>query len=708
MRNDELFDNIWATVEKANALLLHKNQLRSDYITIAEPDKPFFRTDKGTVKRRATLALYEDYIERFYQSRSEAVDLVGIDTSSVESILSSIRVILGSSLPPILKASPDEDLFMLGLDSLQVYAAVNTIRTALGLQDRLGPRHLYANPTLAKFSAALARLLAEATKSNGTASDEVTDDNLVKMKKMIDFHKARQSIKMNPMDQVNFNHYMGLNFYFALQDGISFEQAFTVLQEGLRRTMQLIPALEGKIMPCSKQEIGYKEGDLRITMPSLSSSASTNHSLGLRQLVYKDLSQILPPFERLRDGGFMPSAFKDELVLGGYAFPQLPADILMAQANFVEGGCMLSANFHHSCFDGVGVMIVLRVWAECCRFVQGDMSATCSWLDPESFNHSLPNILYELEGYARPAHEVDPGVWAHLPFAPPEDGFSHLVNGTKETDQSRALGGKALPPPPTFNRKYVLPPTPPEDGRYLDTNVFLISAEKLQKLKEDVLADPAAKGAITSISDIVQAFFWRAAIRARYNAAEKQRGEAFESDDISILELPFDGRPYFSSLLPSSYMGSMLLLNRPNMPVSKLCSPDTSIGAIAYHIREATSRITPSLVHDAFTLLQSLPDYRRFTIANMGIGGHMNAMISNLMLMPLSEISFGSGLFAGAGSPECMRPLLERGRKRFRFLVIQPMRSDGGVELALGTLPEELEVFKTDEEFTKYAVLVDG
>jgi len=30
------------------------------------------------------------------------------------------------------------------------------------------------------------------------------------------------------------------------------------------------------------------------------------------------------------------------------------------------------------------------------------------------------------------------------------------------------------------------------------------------------------------------------------------------------------------------------------------------------------------------------------------------------------------------------------------------MRKDGGVELVLGTLPEELEMLKKDEEFTKY------
>lgn len=237
--------------------------------------------------------------------------------------------------------------------------------------------------------------------------------------------------------------------------------------------------------------------------------------------------------------------------------------------------------------------------------------------------------------------------------------------------------------------------------------MFLIPPENVQKLKQEVIADPEAKGAVTSISDIVQAFFWRSAVKARYRVAKELRGETFGPEQISVLELPVDGRPYFSSLLPSSYMGSMLILNRPNMPVETLCSPETSIGRIAYLLREAAARITPSLVHDAFTLLQSLPDYDRFTIACMGLTG-MHAMISNLMLFQTSEISFGDEFFAHGGSPEAMRPQIERGHQRFRFLVIYPMKYDGGLELVLGTSPEELDMLKTDEEFMKYAKLLDS
>ncbi|KAF7556944.1 hypothetical protein G7Z17_g989 [Cylindrodendrum hubeiense] len=708
-KTEELLNSIWDTVRKANSMSRHKNQLLRDFVTFAEPDKPFIRTDKRTVKRPATLALYADYIERFYGSRSDDItSAFTVDMSSTESIQSYICEILASSVPEIQEASPDTDLFHLGLDSLGVFAAIKTIRAATGLGERIAPRHIYANPTIANLSTAIARLAAEAAVSTkADSSDKAIDDNVAKINRKIVQHKARQSFRLNAFDYVNPNHGMGLVFYFPLQDGASNEEVFANLQEGLNRTFDMIPALGGKMMNCSEQEIGYTKGDLCVTIPPLSMAAYAHN-----RLVYKDLSGILPSFDKLRDAGFAPSAFKDSLVLRDDPFPKMPADIFAGQANFVSGGCIIAVDLNHCCLDGLGVMVALKAWAENCRYLQGDKSATCDWFDPESFNHCLPEIIHEQEGWARSPHEVDPGTWGFLPFSPPynknETNLQPASKATMATDDkspvSNASNEATLPPRPIFPVHSVWPL--PRAERCLKTTLFLITPDKLEKMKRDVMADPEAKGVITSISDIVQAFFWRVALRARYRVAKEMRKQTFGPDDVSILELPTDGRPYWSSQLPSTYMGSMLILNRSSMPIETLCSPETSIGRVAYLLRQSAARITPSVVHDAFTILQSLPDHSRFSTANMGLE-HMHAMISNMMLFPSNEICFGDKFFANGGSPESLRPQLERGNGRFRFLVIFPMKKDGGVELVLGTHPEELEMFKMDEEFTKYADLVD-
>ncbi|CEF78594.1 unnamed protein product [Fusarium graminearum] len=717
-RNNELFDSIWAMVERANNSTFQKTRIQRDYIAFAEADKPFIRTDKRTVKRRATLELYTDFIERFYGSRNEEVededfDQFSIDTTSTETLLASVVHIMRSVLPDVEEISPDEDVFDLGLDSLLVVRVIRIIRAVTGLEEQLAPRHLYAYPTLEEFSSQVGKILDQ-EKAKKLAVPEITNEegsgnkvdtslgtDAANLGKLIAERKRRLGSKMNPFDAVNPNHYMGLNFYFALRQGVSFEEAFAKLQRGLAKAFEIIPELDGRMILASEHEFGYKKGEYRITIPTEPLPASSKP----RQLVYKDLSQVLPSFQKMREAGFSPSLFSDRLVLDCYPFPAMPADILFAQANFVQGGCILATNFIHTCLDAVGVMMAMRVWAECCRYFDGDETATCDWFHPESFNHDLPEIIWEQAGYAKPVHEVDPGTWAYLPF-PEKIAETRLLQNGDSTTQQNGLS-LSLPPAPIFAGSPVWPAAPSE--RSLETTVFLLSGESIHKLKQEALADADAdadaKNRSTSIIDIVQAFFWRASIRSRYRVAKEHRNHEFKADEMSILEMPIDGRPYFSSQLPSSYMGSLLIMNRPSMPIETLCSSDTSVAQIAGVIREAAARITPSLVHDTFTLLRSMTDYSKPATANMGLE-HMHAMISNMMLFETSDISFGDSFFAG-GSPEAMRPQIERGHRRFRFLVISPMRKDGGVELVLATLPEELKMLLSDEEFTKYATLLD-
>jgi hypothetical protein len=176
---------------------------------------------------------------------------------------------------------------------------------------------------------------------------------------------------------------------------------------------------------------------------------------------------------------------------------------------------------------------------------------------------------------------------------------------------------------------------------------------------------------------------------------------------MSILEMPIDGRLYYSGDLPSTYMGSLLIMSRTMMPVEELCSPNPNLAKVAYLIRQTIAKVNTALIHDAYTLLRSITDYTEPATANMGLE-HMNEMTSNMILWKQEDnlSSFGEGTFAG-GRPEAVHPQLERTHRRFRFSLIHPLRADGGVELELGTLPEELKIIQQDEHFTKYARLLD-
>jgi hypothetical protein len=143
-RNNEVFDSIWEIVERANSQTFLKTRLQRDYIVFTEPDKPFIRTDKSTIKRRATLDLYASFIDRFYSTRDTEgnaadADAYPVDTSSVETIKESLVRIFEGVLTDVEDLLSDEDVFELGLDSLLVYRVVKIIQHATGLREELAP-----------------------------------------------------------------------------------------------------------------------------------------------------------------------------------------------------------------------------------------------------------------------------------------------------------------------------------------------------------------------------------------------------------------------------------------------------------------------------------------------------------------------------------------------------------------------------------------
>ncbi|KAG7406178.1 Non-canonical non-ribosomal peptide synthetase FUB8 [Fusarium oxysporum f. sp. rapae] len=735
---EALFNSIWAVVERANSLSLHKDQLHRDFIAFSEAGKPFIRTDKRTIKRRATMALYADYIERFYQSRGEddsdaevaALGLLTIDTASFDSTARAVRHILASIVPAVKDAPADANLFTLGFDSLLVFKATKAVAAVTDLGGIFLPRNFYAGPTVKAIAATVVRLAAErrATTTNGTITSLSTeqqqqDSQEAKIRALMNRHKALLSSKLGPMDLFGGNMYEGINVFIPLRPGVSFEQAYKVLQQGLVRAMEIVPALAGKVIPCSEHEIGYKKGDVRISLPPLPSTAlGTSSSDEPRQLRFRDLSSVVPTYAEQRASGFLTSAYPDELLTTCPSFPDLPTDVLNVQANFVDGGCVLAFNVHHHAFDGIGMLIALTVWAECCRFVQGDQSATSEWLHPESLNRDMLSILYELEGFAKPASEVDPRVWGFLPYADPalkrkqqekEEDTDMIeaaaVNGrVTEPNIKRARLSRHLPKPPRLPSCEHWPPAPRADGRTLTASTFVISAEKLERLQKSVevaeAADPESQSlskesGSLSLGDVLQAFFWRAAVRAR------RRAEDSSPDDMSIIEMPTDVRPYFSSHLPPTYMANCVIMNRQHMSVSELCSSQTSLYKIAQICREARTRVDQELVHDAFSLLHTIqdnsPGNHTTAFLGQGIQDGPHSLFNNMMLFQASDIGpFGGDIFE---APEAVRVQMDWLNKAFRSLFILPMRKDGGVELLLGTLPEELDAMKNDHEFMQFA-----
>lgn len=146
-----------------------------------KPEKPFMRTDKGTVKRRATATLYLEEIDKFYDEREnfEAMDLASkIDVSSSEAISQTLRDVFEEILPCHVVIGLEDDLFNAGLDSLLAIQVTQCLRSAFerhgGEAEKkasLAPQFVYANATIQKLSMAFYGLLNRTANGLNTCNE---------------------------------------------------------------------------------------------------------------------------------------------------------------------------------------------------------------------------------------------------------------------------------------------------------------------------------------------------------------------------------------------------------------------------------------------------------------------------------------------------------------------------------------------------------
>ncbi|KAK1674134.1 transferase [Colletotrichum godetiae] len=478
------------------------------------------------------------------------------------------------------------------------------------------------------------------------------------------------STQLSVFDLIPPRVYIKFIVYLPLKPQVSFQQAFSHLQTGLHSTLRQFPFLNGRIYPRKEHETGWRPGHIVVSYDPESPNTA---EVAPRQLAFKDLSQVLPDYEDLRDSGFEFSAFDDELVLAAPFMPDLTggADVFLAQANFVNGGCVLATGFHHSASDATGMVTAMRAWSEHCRNLSQPDVNVCSWLAPESFDRTLLERLWS-QSPAKPAAEISRDTWGFLGFQPP--------------DAEEEAASAATPPS-----------APP---RTMESSIFYISPDNFNNLKKDVL-DDSHDGAGLSANDALLSLFWRALMRARYKAAIAS-GQPAPADEISYLESPVDGRTDFDPELPASYAGNLVIVNKVPMQMAELVSPTTSLRDVALQIRTQAAKVNPGLVKDAFTLMREVPDYTKLKHAFTRLDG-FDVMITSVLLLPLDKINFGGHVFGNDGKPESLRPLMDAFNANFRLCMVLPMKGHGGIELLVSLFADEMEQLQADEEFTKYA-----
>ncbi|OKL55660.1 hypothetical protein UA08_08984 [Talaromyces atroroseus] len=117
LSRDQLNDQIWPRVEKAQTEMSAFGQLSREMVVLLPPDTQYPRTDKGTVIRQAVYRTFADLIKNTYNDQATGELLCLTEPELKEFLQEQLQIILSSRARSLL--NEDADFFNIGMDSLQ-------------------------------------------------------------------------------------------------------------------------------------------------------------------------------------------------------------------------------------------------------------------------------------------------------------------------------------------------------------------------------------------------------------------------------------------------------------------------------------------------------------------------------------------------------------------------------------------------------------
>lgn len=175
---ERLLEDIWPVVQQANVSCYTHARVHRDMIVFASPEKPFLRAGKGTIQRYLTVELYQPELDELYKSieartagqlRNRAN---GYAQQELDVMATVRRIVAEATDIPVHTVDKNEDLFALGLDSLQITLIsrnINSFLASAGSQTFIGAPQVYSNATLARLTETVEAVLRGA----GQHPDEV-------------------------------------------------------------------------------------------------------------------------------------------------------------------------------------------------------------------------------------------------------------------------------------------------------------------------------------------------------------------------------------------------------------------------------------------------------------------------------------------------------------------------------------------------------
>lgn len=348
---------------------------------------------------------------------------------------------------------------------------------------------------------------------------------------------APTTYKLSTVDQYVAKKWIVRMLYFALPDDAVATDVYASLKDSLSQVVTMYPQMSGKVIrqPDKNHFVGIQtEEDSAIHFTFKDHTKSE----GLR----------LPPYKKLKEQGY-PMQGLVSLVCPDVAQYEISEGscIFAPQANFIEGGLILTIVFNHVLIDGSWLDEFFRLWS-------GFGSKS---IDPPTAPMSYPADVVE---------RLSKGI----------DAPSALTAKTWVVGNA-AKSDLFLPPPGTPANSVSHPKKQSADAPKLPAGsalrIWTISSEKQKELK--------ALAKAWSTNDSIFALLWQ---RNIVHAKLKDR-------DFETLwaRMPIDMRSRLTPQVNHTYMGNSVAMLSTEVPAKDIDASDvsTSLPTLAKALRES-------------------------------------------------------------------------------------------------------------------------
>lgn len=206
----EMIEKIWGVISEANLEAPRFSRVSKSLVYILKPGETFSRSGKMTVQRQLTVLKFAAQIDTLYTAAGEGLLSEGLelsDPSDPEAIKSLAKKLYAQLLDsdegaPVV--GDEDNVFELGMDSLQVTIAVQKLKAVLRARNinvdtsKIGPHFFYTSPSSNQLARAIDELINGASVNDVTQVNDKGSDREIYIQALIDKYTAGLDVELAP------------------------------------------------------------------------------------------------------------------------------------------------------------------------------------------------------------------------------------------------------------------------------------------------------------------------------------------------------------------------------------------------------------------------------------------------------------------------------------------------------------------------------